>query len=379
MNSILISTDFVASLFIVVILIGLYEIPAEAIKATRHFRRCMWIVFIGLIIECLAMILDGKEKMSFLLLLLNYAGYVLLDLLTIIYSFYLNYLIEESERRFTKVQANVITCLLSIDICILTVGMFTGKLFTVTNGYLTYGPWSDFTGMICSLCFFAMCLLYLFKYKAFRIRSKFFVVLIVVVPLAATIIGYIYPNSGFGFLGAAVSMNVVYVILESKIIAESCANAKMYNEISEKDLLTGLKNRRGYQKVIDGIADDDRIGIVFADANSLKEVNDNKGHEAGDKLIIRIANILKDAVPDWTVCRISGDEFVCIKKNPDTNKFTEMMTNLEEIFQANNRVAAFGYETGSGKDVYSVIKSAEKKMYSDKHKYYMETGKDRRR
>ena len=379
MNSILISTDFVASLFILVIIIGLYEIPAEAIKTTVHFRRCMWIVLIGLIIECLAMYLNGRENLSFLLLFLNYAGYVLLDLLSIIYSFYLNYLIEDSERRFTKLQSNVITCVLSIDICFLTVGVITGKLFTVTNGYLTEGTWSGYTGMLCALCFFAMCLLYVFKYKAFRIKSKFFVVLIVAVPLAATIIGYVYPVSGFGFLGAAVSMNVVYVILESKIIAEACANAKMYNEISENDLLTGLKNRRGYQKVIDGIADNDPIGVVFADANSLKEVNDTMGHEAGDKLIKRIADILESAVSGATVCRISGDEFVCIMNNIDNGKFSETMKNLEDIFRANDRIAAFGYETGAGKDIYSVIKSAEKKMYADKHKYYMETGKDRRR
>ena len=232
--------------------------------------------------------------------------------------------------------------------------------------------------MLCSLCFFAMCILYVFKYKAFRIRSKFFVVLIVAVPLAATVIGFIVPNSGYGYLGAAVSMNVVYVILESKLIAEAVANANMYNEISEKDLLTGLKNRRGYQKVIDAIAEDTSVGIVFADANSLKEVNDTLGHEAGDELIKRVADILKEAVPNGDVCRISGDEFVCIVKNVDSKDFEEKMKNLEDVLRKNDRIAAFGYDTGEGKNIYGIIKAAEKNMYSDKHNYYMETGKDRR-
>ena len=378
MNSLLLATDFVAALFIVVIIIGLYEIPAEAIKATRHFRRCMWIVLSGLIIECLAMYLDGKKNLSFVLLVLNFAGYVLLDLLTIIYSYYLNYLIEEREKRFTQIQAYAITCLLSLDICFLAAGVITGKLFTITDGYYTVGPWNAYKGAACSLCFFAMCILYVFKYKAFRIRSKFFVVLIVAVPLAATVIGFIVPNSGYGYLGAAVSMNVVYVILESKIIAEAVANAKMYNEISENDLLTGLKNRRGYQKVIDAIAEDTSVGIVFADANSLKEVNDTLGHEAGDELIKRVADILKEAVPNADVCRISGDEFVCIVKNVDSKDFEEQMKNLEDVLRKNDRIAAFGYDTGEGKNIYGIIKAAEKNMYSDKHNYYMETGKDRR-
>ena len=331
MNSILLATDFVAALFIVVILIGLYEIPGEALKATRHFRRCMWIVLIGLNIECLAQYLDGKQSLSLVLLILNYAGYVLLDLLSIIYSIYLNYLVEESAKRFTEIQSKGITCLLSLDICFLTVGVITGKLFTITDGYCTKGPWADYAGLACSLCFFVMCILYVFKYRSFRIRSKFFVVLIVVVPMAATVIGYLVPNSGFGYLGAAVSMNVIYVILESKLIAEAFANAKMYNEISENDQLTGLKNRRGYQKILDGISEDTNVGIVFADANSLKEVNDTQGHEAGDKLIKRVAEILKEAVPEGDVCRISGDEFVCIVKINDKNDFIGKMNILKDV------------------------------------------------
>lgn len=379
MNSILLATDFVAALFIVVIIIGLYEIPAEALRATRHFRRCMWIVLAGLIIECLAQYLDGKQNLSLVLLLLNYAGYVLLDLLTIVYSFYIIYLVEEDAKRFAQIQSKGITCLLSLDICFLTIGVITGKLFTIMDGYCTKGPWAEYAGLACSLCFFVMCILYVFKYRSFRIRSKFFVVLMVAVPMAATVIGYLVPNSGFGYLGAAVSMNVIYVILESKIIAEAVANAKMYNEISENDQLTGLKNRRGYQKIIDGLSEDTAIGIVFADANSLKEVNDTLGHEAGDKLIKRVADILKTTVPDGEVCRISGDEFVCIVKITDKNDFTEKMNNLKEVLLRNDRIASFGYETGEGKNVYGVIKAAEKNMYVDKHNYYMQTGKDRRR
>ena len=379
MNSILLATDFVAALFIIVIIFGLYEIPAEALRATRHFRRCMWIVLIGLVVECLAMYWDGRENLSFVLLMLNYLGYVLLDLLTIIYSYYLIYLIEEKERFVTRIQAYAVTCMLTIDICVYTIGTITGKLFTITNGYYTEGPWSDYKAKMCALCFLLMCVLYVFKYKAFRIKSKFFVVLIVAVPMAATIISYLYPSREYGFLGAAVSMNVVYVILESKLIAEAVANAKKYNEISENDQLTGLKNRRGYQKVIDGISEDTNVGIVFADANSLKEVNDTMGHEAGDKLIKRVADILKDSIPNGDICRISGDEFVCIVKITDKNDFAEKMNNLKEVLLRNDRIASFGYETGEGKNILGVIKAAEKNMYVDKHNYYMQTGKDRRR
>ena len=103
------------------------------------------------------------------------------------------------------------------------------------------------------------------------------------------------------------------------------------------------------------------------------------GHEAGDKLIVQVADILNEAVPDGTVCRISGDEFVGIVKNVDIDDFTGKMNGLKDVMRKNGRIASFGYTVGEGKNIYDVIKSAEKIMYADKENYYIETGKDRRK
>ena len=379
MNSVLIGTNLIAALFIIVIVIGLYEVPKEALRATRYFRYCMWMVLAGLIVECCICAMDGKPALSFPLTFLNYAEYVLIDLITIVYSYYVNYLIEEDQRAFTKKQAYVITAVLGFDICFLTVGTITGKLFTISEGYFIEGPWYSLAGTLCSMCFFAMCILYVFKYRSFRIRSRLFVVLIVAVPMAATVIRFMDSNERFGFLGAAISMNVVYVIIESKLIAEAVANAKMYNEMSENDMLTGLKNRRGYQLVIDGCSDEEWVGVAFVDVNSLKAVNDNQGHEAGDKLIIKVADILKKSLPEGSVCRISGDEFVCIFRSRQKDDFDEKMKILEAVLKEDEWIASFGYAAGAGKDIYDVIRSAEQMMYTDKERYYKETGKDRRR
>jgi diguanylate cyclase (GGDEF)-like protein len=379
MNATLIATDFVAALFIIVIIIGLYEVPKEVLKPTRLFRICMWFVFVGLGIEMLIYILDGNKNLSVLNLILAFTGYALVDLLTMTYSYYIYYLVEESVRHITKKMAYVVTVLCSIDILFYIIGTITGKLFTISNGYFTPGPWHAYRGTFCSLSFLLMCVFYIFKYRSFRIRSKFFVVLIVAVPLMATVMLHVDSNVGFGYLGAAISMNVVYAVLESKIIAEAVADAKMYSEISENDMLTGLKNRRAYQMIINRCMDEKLVGVAFADVNSLKAVNDNQGHEAGDRLIQKVANLLKDAVPEGTVCRISGDEFVCIVKDAGIEAFTETMKKLGVILKENDRIASLGYDIGEGKDIYDIIKAAEKMMYSDKERYYKETGKDRRR
>ena len=379
MNATLMATDFVSALFIIVIIIGLYEVPKEVLKPTRLFRICMWFVFVGLVTEILVGILDGNENMTVLNTLLNFAGYTMIDLLTITYAYYIYYLVEESVRHITKKMAYVVTVLCSIEALFYLIGTISGKLFVISDGYLTRGPWHVYRGSLTALSFLIMCVFYIFKYRSFRIRSRFFVVLIVAVPMVATIMLHVDSNEGFGYLGAAISMNVVYAVLESKIIAEAVADAKMYSEISENDMLTGLKNRRAYQMVIDSCVGEKQVGVAFADVNSLKAVNDSKGHEAGDRLIQKVADLLREAVPEGTVFRISGDEFVCIVKDADTHAFTKIMKRLGDILSQNDRVASFGYDIGEEKDIYDIIKAAEQMMYADKERYYKETGRDRRR
>ena len=379
MNATLMATDFVSALFIIVIIIGLYEVPKEVLKPTRLFRICMWFVFVGLVTEILVGILDGNENMTVLNTLLNFAGYTMIDLLTITYAYYIYYLVEESVRHITKKMAYVVTVLCSIEALFYLIGTISGKLFVISDGYPVRGPWHVYRGSLTALSFLIMCVFYIFKYRSFRIRSRFFVVLIVAVPMIATIMLHVDSNEGFGYLGAAISMNVVYAVLESKIIAEAVADAKMYSEISENDMLTGLKNRRAYQMVIDSCVGEKQVGVAFADVNSLKAVNDSKGHEAGDRLIQKVADLLRESVPEGTVFRISGDEFVCIVKDADTHAFTKIMKRLGDILSQNDRVASFGYDIGEEKDIYDIIKAAEQMMYADKERYYKETGRDRRR
>ena len=102
--------------------------------------------------------------------------------------------------------------------------------------------------------------------------------------------------------------------------------------------------------------------------NSLKAVNDSKGQEAGDKLIQKVANLLKEAVPEGTVFRISGDEFVCIVKDVDSDSFTKIVKRLGEVLRENDRIASFGYVIGKEKDIYDIIKAAEQMMYADKER-----------
>ncbi len=78
------------------------------------------------------------------------------------------------------------------------------------------------------------------------------------------------------------------------------------------DALTGLKNRRAYDELLKQEENEGGLGAVFCDLNQLKYTNDRLGHKAGDQLLVRFADLLKEAFPEGEICRISGDEFVVL-------------------------------------------------------------------
>ena len=95
--------------------------------------------------------------------------------------------------------------------------------------------------------------------------------------------------------------------------------------LAEKDSLTGLYNRRKFEDVMAQYAKqtDCPICIISADANYLKMTNDIFGHEAGDKLLKKIADIMhKLSKKEWLVARCGGDEFRVLL--PHTKLLTAM-------------------------------------------------------
>jgi diguanylate cyclase (GGDEF)-like protein len=81
------------------------------------------------------------------------------------------------------------------------------------------------------------------------------------------------------------------------------------------DQLTGLSNRRGFDVLgerLHSVAGrlDIPMAVIYADVDLLKPINDNCGHEAGDRLLIEVARLLNNELRDSDiVARLGGDEF----------------------------------------------------------------------
>ena len=83
------------------------------------------------------------------------------------------------------------------------------------------------------------------------------------------------------------------------------------------DVLTGLVNRGALLKALDHALDtlvaDRHLAVLFIDLNDFKPINDTYGHEAGDKVLVAVADALqKSVLGSDTVGRLGGDEFAVV-------------------------------------------------------------------
>lgn len=146
------------------------------------------------------------------------------------------------------------------------------------------------------------------------------------------------------------------------------------------DYLTGLFNRMYVEKVTKEI-DNDCSNLPYTymilDINGLKLTNDAFGHEMGDRLIIKVAYILKELFRNHgLIGRFSGDEFVAIFPNTDTVMADQIKA---EILQAisNTKMdsvivsVAIGYatKTSNEQEISEILKEASYMMHKDKLKH----------
>lgn len=156
----------------------------------------------------------------------------------------------------------------------------------------------------------------------------------------------------------------------------------IFKEIAHKDQLTGLDNRYGgIAYVLQIVKNHIPYSLIMFDLNNLKEVNDTYGHEAGDKLIRRFADFLKQtfAGDEYMNVRHGGDEFVTIARMEDKALLQQKVDELRKLVEQSNLEdkrlwkMGFAYGIASSADAQNeeyekILAIADEKMYQNKSK-----------
>lgn len=151
----------------------------------------------------------------------------------------------------------------------------------------------------------------------------------------------------------------------------------------ERDALTGFKNRKAYYKDIDMIERNQEmskqpVGVVFADVNGLKEVNDRLGHEAGDELITFVAEAIAKAFPEAKKYRFGGDEFVILSFDKNEAAFHDKLEKLSGLWKDHYSASIGSVWTEHAKNFEKIVSTADEMMYMDKSRYYEKKMHERR-
>lgn len=168
-------------------------------------------------------------------------------------------------------------------------------------------------------------------------------------------------------------------------LMEAKINSKILNEREQllyHDSLTGLYNRAYFMKMSQnherGILPQ---GVLIADLNNLKAVNDTWGHQKGDMLLTTFGEVLKRCIPGGVIFRMGGDEFMVLVPMGTAEKMEELIQTiqsscLDERIKMDEMASirpcvAMGWslQESSELPLENAINDADAFMYGNKHDF----------
>jgi len=146
--------------------------------------------------------------------------------------------------------------------------------------------------------------------------------------------------------------------------------------LSMTDMLTGIYNRNAMNHRVEELISDasaQNVGVVFADLNGLKQINDHEGHFAGDLLLKNAALALQRYFPECEIYRAGGDEFMIIGLDiPEQEIIRRVQILQNHADKARSVSFAVGFCMDTACHLKQTMHLADERMYLDKEKFYRE-------
>lgn len=153
---------------------------------------------------------------------------------------------------------------------------------------------------------------------------------------------------------------------------------KIVKQQAFTDQLTGRGNRYMFNFIMDKlIAKKKKFAVCFMDLDGFKQINDSMGHDAGDELLIALANTFESKLPKQaTAYRLGGDEFAILIENIKTTEdvtkvLDDLKRNLTEPIVIEGTSITLEYSLGIALYPEDADNRQELIMYADDAMYYI--------
>ncbi|MGC8509994.1 MAG: putative bifunctional diguanylate cyclase/phosphodiesterase, partial [Acidimicrobiales bacterium] len=174
-----------------------------------------------------------------------------------------------------------------------------------------------------------------------------------------------------------------FAVVSLRDITEERSLTARLADLALHDSLTGLANRALLRdRLAQGAAraqrDGGLVALLLVDLDNFKEVNDTLGHQAGDDLLVAVAQRLRAVTRSSdTVARLGGDEFVYLASAPNDDELTSVGARLLDLFTApfiiadqlvvqHASIGVATCATARGRDCEDLIRDADVALYEAK-------------
>lgn len=169
--------------------------------------------------------------------------------------------------------------------------------------------------------------------------------------------------------------------LSTFFLASEIANHQLFSRLeilSTTDMLTGVLNRNAMNNRVDRLITENSrtdikqsVGIIFADLNGLKQVNDSKGHFTGDLLLKDAALSIQKHFPDNEIYRAGGDEFMVLAMEMTKDEFIKRASEFrDDVKDPDGICFAVGWAYDTITNISRAMHVADVNMYADKQHFY---------
>lgn len=140
--------------------------------------------------------------------------------------------------------------------------------------------------------------------------------------------------------------------------------------LADRDSLTGLLNARAHEAALaQRLASGHPFGLVLADMDGLKRLNDVRGHAAGNEALVGLATALAGAVRrNDTVARIGGDEFAILVESASAREAHLLCERLERVLHEKGFTVSLGWSAwpDDALDPRALFERADHRLYEHK-------------